>query len=29
MQQEEFLPTLAAYLMDAARKNDGKAPVRT
>jgi GntR family transcriptional regulator, transcriptional repressor for pyruvate dehydrogenase complex len=26
MQQEEFLPTLAAYLMDAARKNDGKAP---
>ena len=26
MQQEEFLPTLAAYLMEAARKNDGKAP---
>jgi DNA-binding FadR family transcriptional regulator len=26
MQQEEFLPNLAAYLMDAARKNDGKAP---
>lgn len=26
MQQEEFLPKLAAYLMDAARKNDGKAP---
>lgn len=26
MQQEEFLPTLAAYLMDSARKNDGKAP---
>jgi GntR family transcriptional repressor for pyruvate dehydrogenase complex len=26
MQQEEFLPNLAAYLMEAARKNDGKAP---
>ena len=26
MQQEEFLPKLAAYLMEAARKNDGKAP---
>jgi GntR family transcriptional repressor for pyruvate dehydrogenase complex len=26
MQQDEFLPTLAAYLMEAARKNDGKAP---
>ncbi len=26
MQQEEFLPTLAAYLMEAARKNHGKAP---
>lgn len=26
MQQEDFLPTLAAYLMEAARKNDGKAP---
>ncbi len=26
MQQEEFLPTLASYLMDVARKNDGKAP---
>jgi GntR family transcriptional regulator, transcriptional repressor for pyruvate dehydrogenase complex len=26
MQQEEFLPTLATFLMNAARKNDGKAP---
>ena len=26
MQQEEFLPKLATYLMDAARQNDGKAP---
>jgi DNA-binding FadR family transcriptional regulator len=26
MQQEEFLPTLAAYLTEEARKNDGKAP---
>lgn len=26
MQQEEFLPKLATYLMEAARENDGKAP---
>lgn len=26
MQQEEFLPTLAAHLIESARKNDGKAP---
>jgi len=26
MQQEEFLPTLAAYLIETARLNDGKAP---
>lgn len=26
MQQEEFLPAIAAYLIDSARANDGKAP---
>lgn len=26
MQQEEFLPTIAAYLIETARMNDGKAP---
>lgn len=26
MQQEEFLPSIAAYLIETARRNDGKAP---